>query len=193
MPNPHGIGEDYGLSFSAFAGRLHVRLNRYDVTEYRSRGSEAGTIGNRTFRLEGRAESNGQRDPHSLYPFAEDVVRQRLAAAGNAAPTEAQLRSAVAGYMGVTGSWLDTFLDSGLAQPQTVGTTDVQSRGYELEATYTPTPNWRLKFTASRTESIDLSVSPELFDYWQTRLPVWTSLRADLVPGSGDEIGRAHV
>ena len=188
-PNPHGEGQDYGLSVQAFDGRLHVRLNRYDTTEYRSRGSEAGTIGNRTFRLEGRAESNGRRDPQSLYPFAEDVVRLRLAAQGINAPTAAQLRPAVARFMGVTESWLNTFLDSGLAQPQTVGTTDVNSRGYELEAIYNPTPNWRIKFTAAQTQAIDLSVSPEIFDYWQTRLPTWTTLRADLVPGSGDGQG----
>lgn len=189
MPNPYGQGQDYGLSFRAFADRLQVRLNRFDVTEYRSRGSEAGTIGNRTFRLEGRAESNGRRDPQSLYPFAENVVRLRLAAQGIDPPTPAQLRPAVANYMGVTESWLNTFLDSGLAQPQTVGTTDVTSRGYELEAIYNPTPNWRIKLSASQTQAIDLAVSPELFDYWQTRLPTWTTLRADLVPGSGDGQG----
>lgn len=189
MPNPYGEGRDYGLTLQALDGRLHVRLNRYDVTEYRSRGSEAGTIGNRTFRLEGRAESNGQRDPHSLYPFAENVVRLRFAAQGIDDPTVAQLRPAVADYMGVTESWLGIFLDSGLAQPQTVGTTDVNSRGYELEAIYNPQPNWRIKFTGTQTEAIDLSVSPEIFEYWQSRLPTWTTLRADLMPGSGDGQG----
>lgn len=189
MPNPYGKGRDFGLSVSGLQGKLHVRVNRFEVQEYRSRGSEAGTIGNRTFRLEGRAEGNGQRDPESLYPFAENVVRARLAAQGAANLTAAQLRPAIARFMGVTETWLDVFLDSGLAQPQTVGTTDVKSRGFELEATYNPTRHWRLKLTAAQTEAIDLSVSPEIFDYWQRRLPVWTTLRGDRVPGSGDGQG----
>jgi hypothetical protein len=189
LPNPHGEGRDYGVSFNALQGRLSFRLNRFEVTEYDSRGSEAGTIGNRTFRLEGRQESNGQRDPESLYPFAENVVRQRLAAQGIASPTQAQLRPAIARFMGQSEEWLNLFLDSGLAQPQTVGTTDVTSKGYELEGIFNPTPNWRIKLTAARAVAYDQSVSPEIFEYWQKRMPIWTTLRGDRVPGSGDGQG----
>jgi len=189
IPNPRGEGWDYGISFTALQGKLSVRLNRFEVTEYDSRGSEVGTIGNRTFRLEGRAENNGQRDQESLFLFANNVVRARLVAQGNANPSDAQLRPAIASYMGQSVEWLNTFLDSGLAQPQTVGTTDVQSRGYEIEATYNPTRNWRIKFTGAQAEALDLAVSPEVFNYWQSRMPTWTTVRADSVPGNGDGRG----
>jgi len=189
LPNPHGEGKDYGVSVSALQGKFSVRINRFQVTEYGSRGSEVGTIGNRTFRLEGRAEANGVRDAESFYPWAENLVRTRLAAQGNANPTQAQLRPAIAKVMGVTDSWLNIFLDSGLAQPQTVGATDVTSQGYEIEATYNPTRNWRIKFTGAQAEAFDKAISPEMYDYWQSRLPVWTTIRGDLVPGSGDGKG----
>lgn len=189
IPNPRGEGKDYGLSISTLQGKLSVRLNRFEVTEFDSRGSEVGTIGNRTFRLEGRAEANGVRDAESLYLFAESVVRPRLAAQGIANPTQAQLRPAIAKFMGQTDEWLNIFLDSGLAQPQTVGTTDVTSKGYELEATYNPTRNWRLKFTGAQAVAYDQAISPEIFNYWQKRLPTWMSVRADRVPGSGDGQG----
>ncbi len=179
VPNPRGEGKDYGLSFNALQGKLSVRLNRFVVREYDSRGSEVGTIGNRTFRLEGRAENNGQRDPESLFLWAENVVRGRLAAQGNTNPTQAQLRPAIASYMGQSIEWMNVFLDSGLAQPQTVGTTDVESKGYELEATYNPTRNWRIKFTGAQAMARDLAVSPEVFNYWQSRLPLWTTARDD--------------
>lgn len=179
VPNPRGEGKDYGLSFTALQGKLSVRLNRFVVREYDSRGSEVGTIGNRTFRLEGRAENNGQRDPESFYLWAENVVKGRLAAQGNTNPTQAQLRPAIANYMGQSMEWMSIFLDSGLAQPQTVGTTDVESKGYELEATYNPTRNWRLKFTGAQAMARDLAVSPEVFNYWQSRLPTWTTARDD--------------
>jgi hypothetical protein len=157
--------------------------------EFDSRGSEAGTIGNRTFTLEGRVQVSGQRTPESLYPFAENVVRARLAAQGITNPTQAQLRPAIASFMGQTESWLNIFLDSGIARPQTVGTTTVESKGYELEAIYNPTRNWRIKFTGAQAVAKDLSVSPELFEYWQKRMPVWTTIRADSVPGNGDGKG----
>jgi outer membrane receptor protein involved in Fe transport len=179
VPNPRGEGWDYGISFTALQGKLSVRLNRFEVSEYDSRGSEVGTIGNRTFRLEGRAENNGQRDPESLFLFAENMARGRFTAQGNTNPTQAQLRPAIARIMNVTDDWLNIFLDSGLAQPQTVGTTDVQSRGYEIEATYNPTRNWRIKFTGSQAEALDLKVSPEIMNYFQSRLPTWTTVRND--------------
>jgi outer membrane receptor protein involved in Fe transport len=179
VPNPRGEGWDYGISFTALQGKLSVRLNRFEVTEYDSRGSEVGTIGNRTFRLEGRAENNGQRDPESLFLFAENMARGRFTAQGNTNPSQAQLRPAIAQIMNVTPDWLNIFLDSGLAQPQTVGTTDVQSRGYEIEATYNPTRNWRIKFTGSQAEALDLKVSPEIMNYFQSRLPTWTTIRND--------------
>jgi hypothetical protein len=189
LPNPHGEGKDYGLSFSALQGKLNVRINRFQVTEYGSRGSEVGTIGNRTFRLEGRMEANGQRDAESLYPWAENLAKTRFAAQGVTNPSQAQLRPAIAKIMGQTESWLNIFLDSGAAQPQTVGATDVTSKGYEIEATYNPTRNWRIKFTGAQAVAYDQAVSPEMYDYWQNRLPVWTTLRGDLVPGSGDGKG----
>jgi hypothetical protein len=189
LPNPHGKGKDYGFSFTALNNRLYVRLNRFEVHEYGSRGAETGTIGNRTFRLEGRAEANGLRDPESLFLFAESTVRARLAAQGIANPSQAQLRPAIAKFMGQTDEWMSIFLDSGLAQPQTVGLTDVASKGYELEATYNPTKNWRLKFTGAQAVAYDTAVSPEIFEYWQARMATWTTVRGDRVPGSGDGQG----
>lgn len=179
IPNPRGEGKDYGLSFTALKGKLSVRLNRFEVTEYDSRGSEVGTIGNRTFRLEGRAENNGQRDPESLFLFAENIVRGRLAAQGNTNPSQAQLRPAIARIMGQSEEWLNIFLDSGLAQPQTVGTTDVTSEGYEIEATFNPTRNWRIKFTGAEAVAYDQAVSPEMYEYWQSRMATWTTVTND--------------
>ena len=61
----------------------------------------------------------------------------------------------------------------------------MSSKGFELEATYNPTRNWRMKFTGSQTRAQDDRVSPEIYNWWQQRLPVWTSLRSDIVPGDG--------
>jgi hypothetical protein len=116
-------------------------------------------------------------------------VRARLAAQGVANPSQAQLRPAIAKFMGQTDEWMSIFLDSGLAQPQTVGLTDVASKGYELEATFNPTRNWRLKFTGAQAVAYDTAVSPEIFEYWQKRMATWTTVRGDRVPGSGDGQG----
>ena len=191
IPNAKGEGKDYGLSFVALQGKLSVKLNRYEVLESGSRAGEIGTIGNRTFRLEGRPENNGIRDANGFYPWALALSNSRFAAQG-ITPTAQQSAQATARIMGVTDDWMTTFLAAGPGQPQTNGLSDVVSKGYELEVTYNPTRNWRIKFTGAQQVAIDAKIGSEQFDYWQTRLPVWTTARADSVPGNGDGRGAPY-
>jgi len=178
LPNAKGEGEDYGISFAALNNKIFVKLNKYETREDGSRAGEIGTLGNRTFRLEGRPENNGLRDNNGFYPWALALSNRRFAAQG-ITPTAQQSASAVAKIMGVTDDWMSVFLAAGNGQPQTNGLSDVISRGYELEVTYNPTPNWRIKFTGAQQEAIDAAIGSEQFDYWQSRLPVWTTAKDD--------------
>ena len=129
MPNPSGTGKDYGVSFSALDNKLSVKINRYQATDLASRGSEAGTLGNRTFRLEGRV-NNGGNFGFALRPWAENLARSRFAKQG-VTPSAAQLLTATAGIMQVAESWLASLGDN-ITGLNTDGTTDVTSRGYEI-------------------------------------------------------------
>jgi outer membrane receptor protein involved in Fe transport len=178
LPNAKGEGEDYGLSFTALKGKLNIKLNRYKTVEEGSRAGEIGTLGNRTFRLEGRPENNGVRDANGFYPWALALANRRFAAQG-VTPSAAQSNAAAARIMGVTDDWMAIFLSAGNGQPQTNGLSDVVSRGYEVEVTYNPTNNWRIKFTGAQQEAIDAKVGREMNDYWNSRLPTWTTARDD--------------
>jgi outer membrane receptor protein involved in Fe transport len=178
IPNAKGEGTDYGINFTALQGKLSVKINRYEVLEQGSRAGEIGTIGNRTFRLEGRPENNGIRDANGFYPWALALSNSRFAAQG-ITPTAQQSAQAVARIMGVTDDWMSVFLAAGPGQPQTNGLSDVLSKGYEVEVTYNPTRNWRIKFTGAQQVAIDAKIGSEQFDYWQERLPVWTTARDD--------------
>ena len=185
VPNPHGYSTEYGLSFTALQGKLNVRINRFTTKELDSRGSEVGTLGNRYLDMEGRPDGNNNIQTSSFRYFATQIARGRLAAQGITSPTAAQLDPAVAKLMGLSDEMYNRLVYSGPSQPQTVGTTDVSSKGYDLEATYNPTRNWRIKFTGSKTSAQDDKVSPAIYNWWQTRIPVWTSLRSDITPGDG--------
>ncbi|MFM7751386.1 MAG: TonB-dependent receptor plug domain-containing protein [Opitutaceae bacterium] len=178
LPNAKGEGKDYGVSFTALQGKLAVKINRYETMELGSRAGEIGTIGNRTFRLEGRPENNGIRDANGFYPWALNLATSRFAKQG-VSPTQAQLTAATARIMGVTDDWMATFLAAGPGQPQTNGLSDVLSKGYEVEATYNPTRNWRIKFTGAQQVALDARIGSEQYDYWQSRLPVWTNAKDD--------------
>ena len=185
VPNPQGYATEWGASFTAFDRKLNVRINRFTTKELYSRGSEVGTLGNRYLDMEGRPDGNNNIQQSSFRFFATNIARGRFAAQGNANPTDAQMLTAVAALMGQSEAWLSRLIYSGPSQPQTVGTTDVSSKGFEVEATYNPTRNWRIKLTGSQTQAQDDRVSPEIYDWWQSRLPVWTTLRSDIVPGDG--------
>ncbi len=185
LPNPHGTVTEWGLSITALEGRLHLRLNHFQTTEEHSRGSEVGTLGNRYLDMEGRPDANNAIQLGSFRYFCQQIARGRFAATGNANPSQPDLDQAVAKLMGVSLEWYNRLVYSGPSQPQTVGTTDVSSRGFELEGTYNPTRNLRLKFTGSQTRARDDRVSPDIYNWWLTRIPIWESTHSDIVPGDG--------
>ena len=136
-------------------------------------------------RIEGRPDGSNNIQVSSFRYFCQQIALGRFAAAGNAKPSQVELDNAVAKLMGFPQDLYTRLVYSGPSQPQTVGTTDVSSKGFEFEATYNPTRNWRMKFTGSKSQAQDDRVSPEIYNWWQQRLPVWNSVRADIVPGDG--------
>ena len=177
LPNPSGTGKDYGLSFTALDEKLSVKINRYQANDLNSRGNEAGTIGQRTLRMEGRT-NNGTNFGFALRPWAENLARSRFARQGVASPSAAQVLTATAAIMGMPESWLARLGDN-ITGLSTDGLTDVTSRGYEIEATYNPTRNWRIKFNVAQQQAIDANIAPDELNYWTARLPVWTTLKDD--------------
>ena len=176
LPNPKGTGKDYGVSFTALDNKLSVKINRYQANDLNSRGNEAGTIGQRTLRLEGRV-NNGTNFGFALRPWAENLARSRFARQG-ITPSAAQVLTATAGIMGMPESWLARLGDN-ITGLSTDGLTDVTSRGYEVEVTYNPTRNWRIKFNVAQQQAIDANIAPDEQNYWTARLPVWTTLKDD--------------
>lgn len=176
LPNPSGKGKDYGVSFTALDQKLSVKLNRYQMKDLNSRGGEAGTLGNRTFRLEGRLQ-NGNNFGFALLPWARNLAASRFARQG-IAPTAAQLLTATAAIIQMPESWVAGLGDN-IVGLNTDGTTDVTSRGYEIEVIYNPTPNWRIKFNAAQQQAIDANIAPDVARFWAARLPVWTTLKDD--------------
>jgi Outer membrane receptor for ferric coprogen and ferric-rhodotorulic acid len=170
LPNPTSKGEDYGIMLKLLDGKLFVRINRYDNTEVNSRRSQIGTIGSRIHRLEGWRQPYNE----SFYPWAANVVTQRFANQG-ITPTEEQIFNAAAELMQIDPVTLRRQNETGAVYVPA----DVTSRGYELEATYNPTANWRLKFNLAQQEAFDSNIGDSVTQYLAERLPVWTSVRDD--------------
>jgi hypothetical protein len=185
VPNPHGYATEWGFSLATLDGKFNVRVNHYQTKELHSRGSEVGTLGNRYLDMEGRPDGSNLIQQGSFRYFCQQIALGRFAAAGNPKPAQTDLDNAVAKLMGLDIDMYNRLVYSGPSQPQTVGTTDVSSQGFELEATYNPTRNLRMKFTGSQTRARDDSVSPDIYNWWLKRVPIWENTRSDIVPGDG--------
>ncbi len=174
LPNPNGKGKDYGLSLSLLNDRLHLKINRYETSTKNGRpGGDLGTVLGRALSLDGRGTVGDPTTNLDFITWSRGVIAQRFARQG-ITPTAPQTKTALAQYMGVTEAYLDGFNAWNVD-----GTADVRSHGYEFEAVYNPTQNWRFKFTAAQQVAIDNDISAGLQQYLQARLPIWTTAKDD--------------
>lgn len=171
LPNPTSKGTDWGILLKLLDGKLFIKVNRYDNTEINSRRSQIGTIGSRIHRLE------GWRQPltASFYPWAVDVVTQRFLNQGVSNPTADQVFNAAAALMQIDPVQLRRQNETGAVNVPA----DVTSKGWEIEATYNPKSNWRIKGNISQTEAFDSNIGTDVTRYVAERMPVWTTVKDD--------------
>ncbi len=170
MKNPTSEGEDYGFSLSLLDGRFVLKVNRYEVLEMNSRRGQIGTVGSRVHRLEGARQPYAE----SFLPWAENVVRGRFQQQG-ITPTAEQVFNAAAELMQLDPVMLaQTAVTGAVGEP-----VDLTSKGYEFEAIYNPSRNWRIKFTAAQQKAIDSNIGDTITRYLEERLPVWTTVTDD--------------
>ncbi|MFO1452016.1 MAG: hypothetical protein U1F61_27880 [Opitutaceae bacterium] len=75
-------------------------------------------------------------------------------------------------------SWAITQNSSGTwaaTRPPNVGNVaDTQSKGWEFEGTFNPTPYWRMTFNAARQEAYRANYGADFAEFVQRNLPLWT-------------------
>ena len=155
LPNPSGVGKDYGVAISFFDDKLVAEMNWYKASAANSRQG-ALTYVQRALRT----------DYGGFLPWAQEVATNTLGpnatatAINNYAQTIFQFPTGLAGFANGTQFGTDT---------QTV-----QAKGWEFNLIYNPLRNWTMKFTADEDRAVDSNVFPHIQDYLAQRLPVWT-------------------
>ncbi len=59
---------------------------------------------------------------------------------------------------------------------------DSEAKGYELEISYLPTPNWSFILNAAKNEAVDTAIGTDWLAWMNERLPIWQTLN---VPEGG--------
>ena len=189
IQNPHGFTKEYGASFNLIDGKLYLKINRYTTKTLGDQGTGIRTLGNRTLdALLGRNQSNGKANTSTLRYFAEETVAARFAAQG-VTPSAQQSSDAIAKFLNITPDYLAVLNRDFGNRINTVDSVDTSSRGYELELTYNPSREWRIKVTGSKSSAKDDRIGTNIFDFWNNNIPFWSSLRYDSVAGNGDAKG----
>jgi hypothetical protein len=72
------------------------------------------------------------------------------------------------------------------------GTQNSQAKGAELQITYNPLPNWTMKLTGAKQETLYTKVAPEYDTWLAQRQPVWLAARAADIPDFTDGAGTQY-
>lgn len=166
LPNTTGKGEDYGFTLKLWDGKLIVRANQYKNTQLNSRdGFGVGAI--RVLRADFDIVQN---DEFALNRQARawivaDATRRGVTL------SETEIVNEVARTMGLT---VQDYND--LRALPFGETSDVTSRGREIEINYNPNRFWTSKLNVTQQRVVDNNLSPNLDKWLEQRMPVWTSI-----------------
>ena len=189
VKNPRGFTKEFGAALNLLEGKLYVKVNRFTTKTLGDQGTGIRTLGNRTLdSLIGRNQPNNRPGQSTFRYMAEETVAARFQAQ-RITPTAQQSFDAVAKFMNISPEYLTVLSRDYGNRINTVDSVDTSSRGYELELTYNPTRNWRIKVTGSQSEAKDDRIGTNIYDYWVNNVPFWSNVRYDSVPGNGDGKG----
>jgi hypothetical protein len=167
---PTGQGKDYGIEFALFRNKLFARLNWFETTQDKARGAVVAQPLTRTITV----------DDVLFRTWAQWVTH-------SASVTDAAVNTLTQ----LPGNLGQTALRSFFAPTVAIAATStVEARGLEATITYNPMPNWNMKFTAGKQETVFRNVAPE-FDVWiAQRMPIWTAARAAGFPDFWNTTGQ---
>lgn len=167
---PKGTTKEYGLNFSAFDGKLNVRLNRFDT-------AIQGTSSSPTF-------ISNYRSALLTVPATwatEGNLNPQLAAQRNAdiellfSVLPANFRQLYLYSVSGTSPNIVSSVNTG-AVPNTTDISDFRARGLEMDVTYNVTKNWRVLLNVAKEETVRTNQYP--FSRYLAALmkPVWDKL-----------------
>jgi hypothetical protein len=167
---PTGKGKDYGVGFSLFGNKLYAKLNWFQTSQNNARGAVVQQPLTRTITMDDqffRSWAAMVTGSSTIFdPAVNNIVK---------------LPSNLAG----------TAFGALFAPIVSVGATStVESKGLEATLTYNPRPNWNMKFTAGKQETVFKNVAPE-WDAWVAqRMPIWLAAKAAGFPDFWNTTGQ---
>lgn len=182
LPKPTGKGKDIGFGFSMLNNKLVGRISWFKTDNIAERVTNSTFVGRTPYgdttlmfnwakavvRIQDGADYLNDKD------WNNDQIKGPL--------TDAQIDRVYA-LMKLPRDYYSNIGTSGATQQS-------QAKGVELQLTYNPTPNWTMKLTGAKQETVYTKVAPEFDAFVATRMPVWTTAVAPInIPDFTDKNG----
>jgi len=163
LPNPKGRTRDYGFQFVLFGGRLNIRAQQYETVDNGRTDSAINTYVQRTLRMDGGTSVS---DPNLTGFLTTQLTTLNPTWSTDQVLAEVIKESGVDPNY-ISGHYGKTHGDRGIAT----------SHGKEIEIEYNPTNFWTVKATVAQDMALNGSISGELQDYINARMPLWTTIK----------------
>jgi hypothetical protein len=171
LSDPTGKTRDYGFQFILLNGRLSIRAQQFETTDNGRGDSTVNTYIQRTLRMDGGPSAitsypvtSG--DPNLTAWYGNEVALK------NPTWTTDQVTAEVIKQTGVDPNYIAGHYGKTHGDRSTS-----TSRGKEIEITFNPTRYWTVKSTISQALVFNAQMSPEVQDYIDARMPIWTTIK----------------
>jgi hypothetical protein len=183
LPKPTGTGKDGGVGFNILGNKLVARINWFTVENQNERTSAASTLLTRL----------AYGDTTLMLPWAQSVVRLRHGANPAVTNWNSDTVNPLTSTALTQEVWdllkLPVNYYSGTSA---AGTQNSEAKGVEFQLTYNPMPNWTMKATASKQQTLYTKVAPQYDDWLAVRMPVWLAATANDIPDFTDGGGTQY-
>ncbi len=170
LPKPTGKGRDYGVQFSLLNNKLFARVTWFKADNQFERVSATSTIG----RLEGNIDTTLFRN------WARTIAMINMGMDPTAAGFGQNLSQTVENQVQAAAEviWQQPY---NYYQSRSFGvgaTRSASAKGYEVEVSYNPQPNWTMRLTFAKQDTKYNNVLNEFTAWFNHRNPVWQAARA---------------
>lgn len=165
LPPQEGTTREFGIGFGLFDNRLTLRATHYETTQENMTDSRLTSALVRVADLEDRITG-------SLSKAFLDSIGYVGFDSPNASPIFKQYLENYNFRVGETRADGTRVIDYE-SPAGTVETTSSISKGWEFEAVYNPTPNWRIAVNAAQQEAVRGDTSAAFTALVEDRLPQW--------------------
>ena len=171
LPKPTGEGKDYGFQFSLLDNKLFARMTWFEASNENEQFSASTTLS----RLSGHIDTTAFRNWARTIAMINMGMNPTQPGFGENLPqaVEDQVQDAAEEI------WQQPYdYYANLPFPTSNATRSAESKGYEIEVNYNPSPAWTLRFTFGRQDTKYAGVLKEYDAWFAVRDPIWKAAKA---------------